>query len=211
MEHRMENAKVIINIGRQLGSGGRQIGRMLADRLQLAYYDRELVREASKASGLCRDCFEKADEKRNRSLSGLLGLGIFGNTGFGGLSNEELFKIQGRVIDRLAEESSSVFVGRCADYILRHRPECFNVFVCAPLAYRVAQIALQLGITAEEAEERILKTDKARAAYYNFYTGRVWGQADGYHLCIDTSVLGPEKTADFIETMLRQRLQTHTV
>lgn len=201
----MENDKLIINIGRQLGSGGRQIARMLAERLQLAYYDKELVREASKASGLCKDCFEKADEKRNRSLSGLLGFGGFGNTGFCGLSNEELFKIQGRVIDRLAEEKSCVFVGRCADYILRRRPECFNVFVCAPLEYRIAQVALQLGVTAEAAEEEILKTDKARAAYYNFYTGRQWGQADGYHLCIDTSVLGLEKTADLIETMLRQR------
>lgn len=207
----MENDKVIINIGRQLGSGGRQIGRMLAERLQLDYYDKELVREASKASGLCKDCFEKADEKRNRSLSALLGLGGFGNAGFGGLSNEELFRIQSRVIDRLAEEGNCVFVGRCADYVLRQRPECFNVFVCAPMEYRIAQVALQLGVTAEAAEAEIQKTDKARAAYYNFYTGRPWGQADAYHLCIDTSVLGLDKTADFIEAMVRQRMQGRRV
>lgn len=204
----MENAEVIINIGRQLGSGGRQIGRLLAERLQLAYYDRELVREAAKASGLCKDCFEKADEKRNRSLMGMMGLGrLNGGSAFGGLSDEELFKIQSRVIDRLAENKRCVFVGRCADYILRRHPACFNVFVCAPLEYRIAQVALQTGVTAKEAEERIRKEDKARAAYYNFYTGKVWGQADGYHLCIDTAVLGLEKTADLIETMLRQRAQ----
>lgn len=201
----MENAKIIINIGRQLGSGGRQIGRMLADRLQLAYYDKELVGEASKASGLCRDCFEKADERRNPSLSGLLGLSGLAGTAFGGLSNEELFRIQSEVIDRLAAEKSCVFVGRCADYILRHRPECFNVFVCAPLDYRIEQVAKQLNLTAKAAEEKIRKTDKGRAAYYNFYTEKVWGQADSYHLCIDTSVLGLEKTADLIETMGRMR------
>lgn len=200
----MENAKVIINIGRQLGSGGRQIGRLLADRLQLAYYDKELVAEASKASGLCKDCFEKADERRNRPLSGLLGWGGFAG-GFGGLSNEELFRIQSEVIDRLAAEKSCVFVGRCADYILRHRPECFNVFVCAPLDYRVGQVAGQLHLTPKEAADHIQKVDKARAAYYNFYTERTWGQADGYHLCVDTSVLGLEKTADLIETMGRMR------
>ncbi len=201
----MEKNKIILNIGRQLGSGGAQIGRELAERLNLAYYDKELVYEASKDSGLCEDCFEKADEKRNRSLSGWLGLGGFG-AGFGGLSNEELFKILSRVIDRLAEEKNCVFVGRCADYILRRRPECFNVFVCAPLEFRIARIAMQLGISAKEAEEKIHSEDKARAAYYNFYTDKVWGQADGYHLCVNTAVLGVEKTADLIEEMLRKRL-----
>ena len=205
--------KYVVNIGRQLGSGGREIGEKLAKRLGIAFYDKELINLASEESGLCREFFERADEKTSKGVVG----GLFGMRfpfinesslpGMNCLSNDALFKVQSDVIRRLADEKSCLFVGRCADYILRDHPRCANVFISASTEDRVRRLCALHAISSTEAEELILRTDKRRAEYYNYYSYKTWGAASTYHLCIDSSVLGIEATVDFIERFVRQKLE----
>ena len=198
----------IINIGRQLGSGGRQIGQLLAKRLDIAFYDKELITLASKQSGLAKEVFEKADEKKRFTLTGgLLGLKTsvldedFSNNY---LWNEMLFKIQSDVIRDLAHEKSCIFVGRCADYILRDHPRALNVFISAEEGDRIKRVMDYYELTEKKALELIGKTDKKRAGYYNYYSNKQWGAAESYHLCINSSVLGIEATTGFIESFLHE-------
>ncbi len=201
----------IINIGRQLGSGGRQIGQLLSERLEIPFYDKELIAIASKQSGLKREVFEEADEKKRFTLTGgMFGLkassldGEFSNNY---LWNEMLFKIQSDVIRDLANDQSSIFIGRCADYILRDRPNMLNIFICAELSDRIMRVRELFELSEKKAVELIEKTDKKRAGYYNYYSNKQWGVAESYHLCINSSVLGIEATADFIQEFLQQKNQ----
>ena len=205
------NEKFVINIGRQLGSGGRQIGEKLAGQFGIACYDKELIQLASKESGLGKEFFENADEKKGHSIiGGLLGLRtnisneVYVNNY---LSNETFFKIQSDIIRELAEEKSCVFVGRCADYILRDHPRCINVFITSDTTDRVKRVALDKNITHEKAQEVIEKMDKKRSEYYNYFSNKVWGVAESYHLCINSSVLGIDETVDFISQFVKQRLK----
>ena len=166
----------IVNIGRQLGSGGREIGEKLATRLGIDFYDKELIRLASEESGLCCEFFEKADEKASQGIiGGLFGMrfpfvsdGAIPATNC--LSNDALFKVQSDVIRRLAEEKSCVFVGRCADYILRDNPRCVNVFISCSNEERIKRLCRMHSISEREAEEMMNKADKKRAEYYNYYS-----------------------------------------
>ncbi|MDR1653819.1 MAG: cytidylate kinase-like family protein [Prevotellaceae bacterium] len=201
----------VINIGRQLGSGGREIGVKLADRLQAAYYDKELIALAARESGIGTEFFEKADEVATFSLANSIhGLGSgnmnhFQSSNF--LCNESLFKIQSDVIKKLAEKQTCIFVGRCADYVLRENPRCLNVFITADIECRINRVVRTYQMTSEsKAKELIQKTDKKRAAYYNYYTNKQWGVASSYHLCINTSALGEEKTVDFIAKFAGEKL-----
>ena len=167
------NGNYVINIGRQLGSGGKEIGEKLAARLGIDFYDKELINLASEESGLCREFFEKADEKASQGIiGGLFGMrfpfisdGAMPCTNC--LSNDALFKIQSDVIRHLAAEKSCVFVGRCADYILREHPRCANIFISASHEDRVARLCRIHGISEEAAEEKMNKADKKRSEYYN--------------------------------------------
>ncbi|MBO4985958.1 MAG: cytidylate kinase-like family protein [Bacteroides sp.] len=203
----------VINIGRQLGSGGKEIGEQLAERLGIAFYDKELINLASEESGLCREFFERADEQTSQNIiGGLFGMRFpFINDGaipsMSCLSNDALFKIQSDVIRRLASEKSCLFVGRCADYILRSHPRSLNIFISSSHEERVARLSKLHGISVHEAEEMMTRVDKRRAEYYNYYTYKTWGAAASYHLCIDSSVLGIAGTVDFIEKFIKQRLQ----
>ncbi|MBE6287712.1 MAG: cytidylate kinase-like family protein [Mediterranea massiliensis] len=202
----------IVNVGRQLGSGGREIGEKLAARLGIDFFDKELLTLASKESGLCPEFFEKADEKTSQSIvSGFLGMRfsfisesamVTNNC----LSNDALFKVQSDVIRRLSGERSCLFVGRCADYITRDHPRSVNVFISADKKDRIARICRLQNIGEHEAEAIINKTDKKRADYYNYYSYKKWGEASSYHLCINSSLLGVEGTVDFIEQFIRKRL-----
>lgn len=205
--------KFVVNIGRQLGSGGREIGEKLSRRLGIDFYDKELINLASEESGLCREFFEKADEKASQGMVG----GIFGMRfpffsdgvlpSMNCLSNDALFKVQSDVIRKLAAEKSCLFVGRCVDYILRDNPRCVNVFVSASREDRIARLCRLHGISENEAEEMMNRADKKRSEYYNYYSYKTWGMASTYHLCIDSSVLGIEKTVDFIEEFVRLKLK----
>ena len=201
----MEKNKTIITIGRQLGSGGRTIGKKLAERLGIAYYDRELINLASKESGICGEFFEKADEKTSGGLLKAFAMGfsmnsaIFQNNDY--LSNESLFQIQSDVIRKVAAEGSCVLVGRCADYILRDESNCLNVFVTARMEDRIKRVLeYNNELKENEVEEFINKADKSRSAYYNYYTDKVWGAAASYDLCVNSSYYGIKATVDYILT-----------
>ena len=205
------NETFVINIGRQLGSGGRQIGEKLSAEFGIGFYDKELIQLASKESGLGKEFFEKADEKSSFSfIGGLLGLRTNINNEVyvnNYLCNETFFKIQSDVIRGLAQKDSCVFVGRCADYILRDNPRCINVFITADTEDRIKRVAQTYQLSLDKAQELIVKTDKKRAEYYNYYSNKVWGAAGSYHLCINSSVLGMDQTVAFITQFIKQRLK----
>ena len=201
----------IITIGRQLGSGGKSVGEKLAAQLGISCYDKELIQLASQESGLCRDFFEQADEQSRFSiLGGLLGFrSSYIDESFSNnyLCNEYLFKIQSDVINEIAGKQSCIFVGRCADYILRERQRCINVFISADMKDRIRRISDSQHISTEKAKELIERTDKKRAGYYNYYSNKTWGMATSYHVCINSSVLGIEGAADFIQLFAEKKLK----
>lgn len=194
--------KFYINIGRQIGSGGLEIGKKLAALLNISFYDNELIQIAARESGLGKEFFEQADEKDSHSIFG----GMFGMrtslmdqiyTGCF-LSNENLFQIQSDVIRKLAKENSCLFVGRCADYVLKEYPRCLNVFISANKDDRVKRISRIQHLQEDKAINFVEKMDKKRAGYYNYFSNKTWGAADSYHLCINSSVLGIDDTVAFI-------------
>jgi len=201
--------RYIITIGRQLGSGGREIGQKLSARLGISFYDKELIRIASQESGIRENHFEEADEKKTHSLfGGLLDLrGFLTDEVYANyyLSNEMLFKIQSDVIRKLAGLNSCLFVGRCADYILKDHPRCLSVFISADMRDRIRRVARIQEITENKAEDCIGKLDKKRADYYEYFSGKVWGAASSYDLCVNSSVLGIEETIKFIQSYAEVR------
>lgn len=199
---------IIINIGRQLGSGGHDIGRMLALDFQAKYYDRELLNLAAKESGLSEKIFEQNDEKKG-FFRGLLNLGSphvsSGSVYKSGVSQESLFQFQSEAIKKAANEGSCVFVGRCADYVLRNLPNTVSVFVTAAMDYRVQQIMNKRHLDEDAARKFIEQGESERATYYNYYTGKKWGAAESYDLCIDSSVLGLVETEIIIAQFIKKK------
>lgn len=204
--------KYVINIGRQLGSGGREIGQKLAERLGISFFDRKLIDLASEESGLRKEIFEEADEKASQTRFGSFFTMRYpfigdGTTPANFLSNDTLFKIQSDVIRNLADEKSCIFVGRCADYILRNHPKSINVFISASHEERVDRLSKRHDISVEEAEEMMIKTDKGRSQYYNYYSYNTWGAAETYDLCINSSLFGIDRTVLFLEEFVTTYLK----
>jgi hypothetical protein len=198
---------IIINVGRQLGSGGHDIGRMLALDFQAKYYDRELLNLAAKESGLSEKIFEENDEKKG-FFRGLLNIGTPHASGGGyksGITQESLFQFQSDAIMKAAKEGSCVFVGRCADYVLRDFGNTVNIFVTASMDYRIEQIMNKQHMDADEARKFIEQKESKRADYYNYYTGKKWGSAESYDLCVDSSILGLMETEKLIAQFIRKR------
>ena len=200
--------KIIINVGRQLGSGGHDIARMLALDFGATYYDRELLNLAAKESGFSEKIFEENDEKKGffRSLFNvqtphLGGSGLYKSN----FSQETLFQFQSDAIKKAAEKGSCVFVGRCADYILRDFKNVVNIFVTASMKFRIEQVMAKRGGTSKQARHFIEQGESHRAQYYNYYTGKKWGAAESYDLCIDSSVLGLVETEKLIAAFIRKR------
>ena len=200
----------VINIGRSLGSGGRAIGRLLQKELNIAYYDREILNLAAKESGLCAEVFEHADEKNRflRTLGNMIPF-IGGSESFypGELSEENLFRIQADAIRKAAADHSCIFIGRGADYVLRDFPRCVNVFVTADMKDRIQAVCQHEHVNEQKARERIEQVDKERARFYNFFTSGTWGAAATYDLCINSSILGMEGSADFIKQFALKKLE----
>ena len=194
----------VITIGRQLGSGGKALGELLSQKLSIPCYDKELILMASRESGLEQELFEKADEKNNRSFLSFLLAGNHDVTG-NYLSNEILFKIQSDVIKKIAEKESCVFVGRCADYILRAHENLLSIFVSANLNDRIKIISKNNNISASEAQNLIAQTDKKRAEYYNYFSNKTWGMATSYDLCFNASVVSIKKMATFICEQINEK------
>ena len=192
-----------------MGSGGHDIGRMLALDFQAKYYDRELLNLAAKESGLSEKIFEQNDEKKG-FFRGLLNMGSphVSSGGFkSGFSQESLFQFQSDAIRKAAKAGSCVFVGRCADYVLRDFGNTVNVFITASMDYRIGQIMNKQHIDREAAQKFIEQGEGKRAAYYNYYTGKKWGSAESYDLCVDSSVLGLMETEKLIAEFVRKRFQ----
>lgn len=196
--------KYFINIGRQLGSGGKLIGQMLANELNIPIYDRTLIDMAAQESGLCKEVFERKDEEKGIisrlfDVIPFMGDNMYSNC----MSDEALFKIQSDVIRHLSEKGSCIFVGRCADYILRDEPRTLNIFITANDEDRIARIRERHpDFTEEQARSFMQKADHKRASYYNYYSPGTWGEAKTYDLCINSSILGLEGSVQFIKMYL---------
>ena len=199
----MEDKKIIINVGRQLGSGGLYIAKRLADDLGFKFYDKELLNLAAKESGFSEKFFEQNDEKKGffRSLFHMHAPFVSDSNFYNNkLSQESLFQFQ--------SEHSCVFVGRCADYVLRDFDNTMSLFVTADLDERVERICERHKCDADEARKIIENKESSRASYYNYYTGKVWGHATSYDLCVNSSLLGMEGTVDFIKEFINRKLAT---
>ena len=189
----MEN-RIIINIGRQFGSGGRTVASIIGEKLGVEVYDNELILKAAERSGVKPEFFRHNDEKKR-----FFTLGYSQNA----INDEGLFKIQSDTIRGIAESGSAIFVGRAADYVLRDM-KCLDVFVCAPFEWRRDLVSERAKMSPEDAAKLIQKKDKSRESWYNFFTFGNWGVASNYDLCLDSSILGLEGTADFIIDFARR-------
>ncbi|MDY5678902.1 MAG: cytidylate kinase-like family protein [Candidatus Methanomethylophilaceae archaeon] len=179
---------LIITIARQNGSGGREVGKILADLLGIRCYDQEILAEAANESGISLQEIEKKEERTSRT-----------NMFFYGIpAPNPVFVAQSKAIETLAANGPCVFVGRCADYVLHDRSDVINVFVKAPMEARVARSSKRNNISEKEAFARVKDKDSERALYYQRYTGIVWGTVENYDLTIDTSVIGVENAAKLI-------------
>lgn len=189
---------MIITIGRQFGSGGREIGEKVAQRLGYAFYDKELLTMAAEDSGLSPSAMQHYDEKPSGSL--IYSLYMTGAaTGDSLPLNQQLAFAQFNVIRKVAQADNCVIVGRCADYVLREKKNLLTVFLHAPTEYRVERVMAENAIDSQSlAEKTIKKQDKARAEYYNFFTHKKWGDAGSSMLSIDTSTLSQDKIAEVI-------------
>ena len=194
---------IIINIGRQFGGGGLGVANDLGRKLGIPVYDKELIAKAAQDSGFSKAIFETSDEKKRFfSLSSIFA-NRFGETE-NYMSDRGLFKMQSETIRKIAEQGPAIIVGRCSDYILRDMENTFNVFLTSPLEVRAARIAERSGVSLEEAEKIAEEKDRKRSDYYNYYTFGNWGHASTYDLCLDSSLLGIEGTADFIIDFARK-------
>ena len=192
----------IITIARQFGSGGREIGHRIAEILGVKCYDRDLITLAAEKSGLSEEALHHADEKAASSL--LYTLVMSSNMYHSNVDhfnvpiNDKLFCVQSEIIRDIAQRESCVIVGRCADYVLSEHPRVVRVFLFSDFDNRVKKLCAEESISEADARERIVKTDKRRANYYNYYSGQKWGKIDNYDLALSTDKLGPEGTARFI-------------
>lgn len=209
------NSNYYITIGRQLGAGGLEVAKKLSEIFNIPVYDKELINIASKESGLCCEVFEKADETPRQVSKGLFGL-IFSSFAYNNLGSQsvldesELFRIQSEVIKDVASKGPAIFVGRCADYILRNEPNCINVFITANDKDRVARLRLSKKMNGfkelsdQELVEYMHKEDKKRGEYYDYYTYKDWGHSSSYNMCLDSSFLGVNKCAEIIANHIKE-------
>ena len=207
----MEN-KFVITIGREYGSGGREIGRLLASELGIKCYDKELLALAAKESGISEELFKTHDEKPTSSFLYSLVMDTY-SMGYSTSSfidmplNQKVFMAQYDSIRKLAETESCVIVGRCADYALKDMPNCFSIFIKADFEARIKRIRRIYDYPEAKAKDLIIKTDKKRANYYNFYSNKKWADSRSYDLCIDSSVLGVEGTVELIKNYIELRFK----
>ena len=204
----MMNGKTIVTIGREFGSGGRVIGEKLAEKLGIRCYDKELLTLAAKESGMCKELFETHDEKPTNSFLYSLVMDTY-SLGYTTSSfvdmpiNHKVFLAQFDTIKNLAAKESCVIVGRCADYALADYPNTTTVFICANMDDRIKRICRLYEKDPDKAKDLIVKTDKKRANYYNYYSSKKWGDARSYHLCLNSSILGIDGTVDAILEYLK--------
>lgn len=189
---------IIITIGRQFGCGGKRIAEALGSKLGIPVYDHELIIKAAQESGFSAEFFKRSDEKKRFFSLTSIFAGSYNSDTENYMSDKGLFQIQCETIRSIADHGSAIIVGRCSDYVLRDRSNTLNVFLTSPLEDRVRRVSETEGIDLEKAEEIVMKQDRNRAEYYNYYTFGNWGVASNYDICIDSSIAGIEGTADLI-------------
>ena len=196
--------KTVITIGRQFGSGGREIGEKLAQAYDIKYYDKELIARAAKESGFCEEILMNHDERPTNSFLYNLVIDTY-SFGYNSSSfvdmpmSQKVFLAQFDTIKKIADEGPCVIVGRCADYALEGRDNVINLFIYADEEFRVRKIMEQYSMDENKARDNLVKKDKQRASYYNYYTNRKWGRAESYDLCINSSVLGIDGSVKLIK------------
>ena len=206
----MAKTSTIITIGREFGSGGKEIGTKLAEDLEIKCYDKELLARAAKESGLCEEIFETHDEKPTNSFLYSLVMDTY-SAGYTGSSfsemplNHKVFLAQFDAIKKIADEGPCVIVGRCAEYALESYPNVVSVFIHADVQSRIRRITRVNDFSDAKAKDVILKSDKKRASYYNYYSNKKWGHSSSYDLCLDSSRLGIAGTVKVIEDYVRLR------
>ncbi len=196
-------SNLIITIGRQSGSGGKEIGQKVAEKLGIKCYDKELLALAAKESGLCEELFQSHDEKPTKSFlySLVMDSYSFGYTSSGYMDmpiNHKIFLAQFEAIKALADREPCVIVGRCADYALEDYPNRVSIFVTGDDKAKIKRLAERNNVSEAKAKEIMMKTDKERSSYYNYYSSKKWGDVRSYDLCVNSSVLGIEGTVDLI-------------
>lgn len=194
----------VITIGREFGSGGMDVARKLSEKLNVKYYDKELLAMAAKESGLCEEIFENHDEKPTNSFLYSLVMDTYSVSGYTSAPfmdmplNHKVFLAQFDAIKKLAEQESCIIVGRCADYALAEHPNCISVFIHADKDFRVNHVMKTFDVNESKAKDMIHKTDKKRASYYNYYSSKKWGDSRSYNLSLDSSQLGVEGCVEMI-------------
>ena len=200
--------KTIITIGRQFGSGGKEVGIRVAKELGIPFYDKELLQEAAKKSGLCEKIFENFDE-RPKSLLYSIAMDSYmfalPGTGVGDSLEQQVYMATFDTIRQIALQGPCVMIDRCADYALADNPDHLSIFIHAPMDVRIQRVAKRQNISPEEARKLIIKTDKRRASYYEYYSSQKWGAVESYDFCIDSSYLGLGGTVELIQTMAAQK------
>lgn len=200
--------KIIVTVGRQMGSGGRLIAKQLAEELNIPYYNRQILEEAAKKSGMSQELFERTDEKKQSSLLYAFAMHTYAY-GVGGDElplGTKMYLAQFEAIKSIAAQGSCVLVGRCADYFLRDEEGLVRVFVTADYNDRVAHVMEEKGITEKAARELLRKRDKERAAYYDFNTDSKWGMASNYDLCINTTRVGIDGAVRMIRAFIEHMI-----
>ncbi|HCT64423.1 MAG TPA: cytidylate kinase [Lachnospiraceae bacterium] len=198
-------SEIIITIGRQYGSGGKEIGEKLAKEFGIPFYDKELLTEAAKNSGISEEVFEMNDEKPANSFLYSLVAGGYGSETTP--INHKLFLAQFEAIKGIAQKGSCVILGRCADYALEENPNTVNVFIHSDMKSRIARGIKYYELDANKAENIIAKTDKKRSSYYYYYTGKRWGQSDSYDLSVNSGKIGIDNSVKLIKHFVEMRLK----
>ena len=191
----------VITISRMFGSGGRTIGKAVAQRLGIPYYDKELVDAVAKESGFSHEFIEEIGEYASVTSSFLFNIAVSSHP-MGLIDtmsvSDKLYVCQTNVIRDLADKGPCVIVGRCADYILKDRPDCLHIFIHADMEHRAARVRERYGETSKPMEKRLQEKDSKRKVYYKHYTNRNWGEAQNYHLCLNSGLIGVDKCTDII-------------
>jgi len=202
----MDAEKAIITIGREYGSGGREVGKILAQKLNVPFYDKELLTLAAKNSGICKELFENNDEKAVPSYLFSLFSGVNALGGEAELPlNHRIFLAQFEAIARVALQGPCVLVGRCANYVLRAQPNLISVFLYGEVSARIQRIMQVENLTFEQAKDHVRKVDKQRQSYYNFFADGNWGHRSNYHLMLNTTGVALDAAADSIIAYIRGR------
>lgn len=195
-----------ITISREYGSGGHEVGELVAKKLGLPFYDNELITIASRDSGIAEKHFHEAELSAKTSFG--FALGMMGSGQYGMPLNNRLYSVQASLIRTIADQGPAVFVGRCADYVLKGYKPCLDIFIqCEHFDSRVERVMRRNNLTEAEARERIKMVDKCRATYYSFYTSMKWGKRENHDLILDTHIIGVEGTADVIALYVNKYME----